>query len=71
MPNMLRVLMDVPVAFMTAMAPRSTMGTATMGMTVALRLCRKRNMMTATSMMASMSVRNTLWMDACTKGTVE
>ena len=69
-PNMLRVLMEVPKAFMTAMVPRSTMGTARVGMMVARQFWRKMNMMAATSTTASMRVWKTEPMDFSMKGTV-
>ena len=69
-PNMLKVLMEDPVAPMTAIVPSRTMGTAMAGMRVARQFCRKRNMMSDTSSTASMSVCATLLMDAWIKGMV-
>ena len=69
-PNILKVLMEDPVAPMTAIVPSRTMGTAMAGMRVARQFCRKRNMMSDTSSTASMSVCATLLMDAWIKGMV-
>ena len=67
---MLKVLMEPPDAAMTATVPKRTMGTARVGISVARQFCRKRNMMAATSTMASMRVCTILLMEARMKGTL-
>ena len=68
MPNIVRVLMEKPVAYSMARTPSRTTGTVMAGMMVARRLCINRNMMTTTSAMASNNVRATEAMDFSTIG---
>ncbi|MOA47110.1 hypothetical protein D3C78_1697170 [compost metagenome] len=50
--------------------PSSTTGTASVGMMVARKFCRKMNITRNTRMMASISVLNTSWIDRLTNGVV-
>jgi hypothetical protein len=68
--NMVRVLMEKPAAARTPMVPRSTTGTAMVGIRVARMFCRKRNMMRKTRMTASIRVWTTSSMEILTKGVV-
>ena len=52
-PNMVRVLMENPAAYIIANVPSSTTGTAMVGMSVARRFCRNRYMMMNTRRIAS------------------
>ncbi len=70
MPNMVSVLMPKPKAASTPMVPRSTTGTAMVGMSVARKFCRKRNITRNTSTTASRSVFRTSSMERRTNGMV-
>ncbi len=69
-PNMVRVLMLNPKAARTPKVPRSTTGTAMVGMSVARKFCRNRNITRKTSTIASASVFTTSSMERRTKGVV-
>ncbi len=68
MPNMVRVLMVKPAACSTAKAPSSTTGTAMVGIRVARQSCRKTNITTTTSRMASTRVLMTSEIEMRMKG---
>ena len=70
MPNMVRVLMPKPNAASTPKVPRSTTGTAMVGMSVARKFCRKRNITRKTSTIASSSVFTTSSIERRTNGMV-
>ena len=70
MPNMVSVLMPKPNAARTPMVPRSTTGTAMVGMSVARKFWRKRNITRNTSTIASRRVFTTSWMERRTNGMV-
>ncbi|MNX72020.1 hypothetical protein D3C86_1033550 [compost metagenome] len=70
MANMVSVLMEYPVSARTPKVPRSTTGTAIIGMKVALRFCRNTRSTTKTRMIASISVCTTFSIDSFTKGVV-
>ena len=70
MASMVSVLMVKPKAAMIPNVPRSTMGTASVGISVARQLCRKIYITTKTSTMASISVLITSSMEISTKGEV-
>ena len=59
-----------PAAAMTPNVPRSTTGTAMVGMSVARKFCRKRNMTRNTRAIASRSVFTTSSIESRTKGVV-
>ena len=59
MANMVSMLMEKPVMESMPKVPRSTTGTAIVGMIVARQFCRKRNITKTTRMMASTSVFTT------------
>ena len=69
-PNMVRVLMVKPKAASTPNVPSSTTGTAMVGMSVARKFWRKRNITRKTSAIASASVFTTSSMEIRTKGVV-
>ncbi len=67
MPNMVSVLMPKPNTASTAKVPSSTTGTAMVGMSVARKFCRKRNITRNTRTIASSSVFTTSSMERRTK----
>ncbi|MNL06577.1 hypothetical protein D3C87_1272170 [compost metagenome] len=68
--NMVSVLIEYPVTARMPNVPRSTTGTAIIGMKVARRFCRKTSSTTKTRMIASISVCTTFSIDSFTKGVV-
>ena len=68
--NMVRVLMEKPHSDRTPKVPSSTTGTAMVGIRVARKFCRNRNMMRNTSTMASHRVWTTSSMEILTNGVV-
>ncbi len=68
MPNRVRVLIERPAAPRMAKVPSKTTGTAMVGIRVARQFCRKMNMITKTSTMASISVTTTSWIDRVMNG---
>ena len=69
-PNMVRVLMEKPKAAMAPKVPRSTTGTAMVGMMVARMFCKNRYMTRKTRSTASSRVLTTSSREARTKGVV-
>ena len=67
---MVRVLMEKPNAASMPKVPSSTTGTAMVGMMVARRFCRNRNITRNTSTMASNRVCTTPSMEAEITGVV-
>ncbi|MQM37226.1 hypothetical protein KBTX_01225 [wastewater metagenome] len=67
---MVSMLMENPVAAITAKVPSSTTGTASVGISVARQLCRNRIITSTTRAMASIRVRTTSSIEASTKGAV-
>ncbi len=67
---MVRVLMVKPAACSTAKVPSRTTGIASVGISVARKFCRKRNITRKTSTTASTRVCTTLVMDSRTNGVV-
>ncbi len=67
MANRVRVLMENPSGTNAAKVPTSDTGTASMGMSVARKLPRKRNTTSSTRRMASRSACTTSSMEALTK----
>ena len=70
MANIVSMLIENPVAASMPKVPRSTTGTAIVGMIVARQFCRKRNITQTTRIMASISVFTTSCRAARTKGVV-
>ena len=68
--NIVSILMEYPSAPKTPNVPRSTTGTAIVGMIVARQFCRKRYITHTTRMMASIKVFTTSSRAAVTKGVV-
>ena len=70
MPNMVSVLIEKPNAASTPKVPSSTTGTAIVGISVARKFCRNRNITRKTRTIASISVFTTSSIEICTKGVV-
>ena len=70
MPNMVSVLIENPAAASTAKVPKSTTGTAMVGISVARKFCRNRYITRNTSTIASKSVFTTSSMETRTNGVV-
>ena len=70
MASMVSVLMVKPSSAMIPKVPSRTIGTASVGISVARQLCRKIYMTTKTSTMASISVLTTSSIEIVTKGVV-
>ena len=68
--NSVRMLSEKPANDTTANVPNSDTTMDIDGMTVALKLCRKKNTTRITRMMAMMSVSTTLWMAAKRKSSL-
>ena len=69
-PNMVNVLMEKPKAARAPKVPSRTTGTAMVGMRVARKFCRNRNMTRKTRPMASARVLTTSSREMRTKGVV-
>ncbi len=68
--NMVSILMEKPKKSRTAKVPRSTTGTAIVGISVARRLPRKSHITRKTRKIAMMRVLTTSSMDTLMKGVV-
>ena len=68
--NMVSVLIEKPAAESTPKVPSSTTGTAMVGISVARKFCRKTNITTKTSRIASTRVWTTSSMEILTNGVV-
>lgn len=70
MPNMVSMLTENPEIHMTAKVPSRATGTTSVGISVARKFWRNRNMTRNTRPMASSSVETTFWMEISTKWVV-
>mgnify|MGYP001153565462 CR=1 FL=1 len=70
MANIVSMLIEKPSAASTPKVPSSTIGTAMVGISVARKLCRNRNITRKTSTIASSSVLTTPSIATRTKGVV-
>ena len=68
--SMVSVLMLKPSSAMIPKVPRITTGTASVGISVARRLCRKISITITTRTIASISVWTTASIESSTKGVV-
>ena len=69
-PNNVSTLIDIPNASNPRNVPMTLTGTASIGISVARQLWRKRNTTSVTRIIASTSVIVTSWIDALTNGVV-
>src|SRR6185503_14911490 len=69
-PNSVSTLIDIPKAYSPRNVPITLTGTASIGISVARQLCRKRNTTSVTSTIASTSVIVTSLIEALTNGVV-
>ena len=70
MPNMVSMLMENPESHITAKVPSRATGTTSVGIRVARKFWRNRNMTRNTSRTASSRVEMTFWMEISTKWVV-
>ena len=70
MANIVSTLIEKPKIDNIAKVPNKTTGTAIVGINVALKFCKKRNITTKTRPIASASVIATSFIDNLTKGVV-
>ena len=68
--NIVSMLIEKPIAPSTATVPSNTTGTAMVGISVARKFCRNRNITKNTSPTASSRVKITLRIDTRTNGVV-